>query len=64
METNLIKNAKQWLKLANDHINAGELKQAMSDVMLAAKWIDIAGKGNILSARQYAEIGDIIDTCA
>ena len=64
METDRIKNAKQWLKLANAHINAGELKQAMSDVLLAAKWIDIAGECNILSARQYAEIGEIIDTCA
>lgn len=63
METEHIKNAKQWLKLANAHIKDGDFKQAMSAVMLAAKWIDIAGGCHILSARQYIEIGEIIYTC-
>lgn len=63
METENIKNAEQWLKLASAHIKNGEYKQAMSAVMLAAKWIDIADDCHILSWRQYLEIGEIIDTC-
>lgn len=63
MKTEHIKNAEQWLKLANAHIKDGDFKQAMSAVLLAAKWIDIAGGCLVLSARQYAEISDIIDTC-
>lgn len=61
METNFLKNAENWISLANENIKANDLKTAAVELLLAVKWLDIADFGRIIDARQAEEISRMID---